>query len=81
MSHTLPTPLPRFDRRLLRAVETIVPVAERNEWLRTWEAELWHAHQSEVRRKGHGARRTADRSSAARIRRCSPLPAHMPLRR
>lgn len=45
MSRTLPSALPRFDRRLLRVVEPIVPAAERSDWLRTWEAELWHAHQ------------------------------------
>lgn len=34
--------LPAFDRRLLRAVERVVPVDERAEWTRTWQAELWH---------------------------------------
>jgi len=59
MSHTLPSPLPLFDRRLLRVVEPIVPAAERSEWLRTWEAELWHAHQYVG---GRSQQRTADLS-------------------
>ncbi len=49
MRSLLPSPLPLFDRRLLRAVETLVPEAEREEWLRTWQAELWHMHH---RRRG-----------------------------
>jgi hypothetical protein len=44
MSQFLPSPLPPFDRKLLRAVEKIVPSAEREEWSRTWQAELWHMH-------------------------------------
>lgn len=36
--------LPWFDRNLLRAVERIVPADEREEWSRTWRAELWHMH-------------------------------------
>jgi hypothetical protein len=38
----LPSPLPPFDRNLLRAVERIVPRDEREEWSRVWHAELWH---------------------------------------
>ena len=44
MRPALPSPLPIFDRGLLRAVEKIVPPAEREEWSRTWRAELWHMH-------------------------------------
>jgi hypothetical protein len=44
MSPHVPPPLPRFDRTLLRAVEKIVPAAGRVEWMRTWQAELWHTH-------------------------------------
>jgi hypothetical protein len=44
MSPHAPPPLPRFDRTLLRAVEKIVPTAARADWLRTWQAELWHTH-------------------------------------
>ena len=44
MSHILPSPLPLFDRNLLRVVERIVPAAEREEWSYTWRAELWHIH-------------------------------------
>jgi hypothetical protein len=36
--------LPRFDRNLLRVVEKVVPASEREEWARTWSAELWHMH-------------------------------------
>jgi hypothetical protein len=53
MSHLLPSPLPFFDRNLLRAVEKVVPSAEREEWSRTWEAELWHMHH---RRRIHSSR-------------------------
>jgi hypothetical protein len=48
---TLPNPLPNFDRRLLHAIERIVPAAQRPEWSRTWHAELWHMHhRSRARR-------------------------------
>jgi hypothetical protein len=36
--------LPPFDRKLLGVVERLVPIAEREEWSRTWKAELWHMH-------------------------------------
>ena len=48
MSPRLPSPLPSppllpsFDRNLLRTVATIVPAPEREEWSRSWQAELWH---------------------------------------
>ncbi|HEY4355913.1 MAG TPA: hypothetical protein VGN16_09210 [Acidobacteriaceae bacterium] len=42
--HSLPTPLPPFDRKLLRLMRLAVPAAERDEWLRSWQAELWHQH-------------------------------------
>ncbi|HEV2619328.1 MAG TPA: hypothetical protein VGU23_05255 [Acidobacteriaceae bacterium] len=41
MTPQLPSPLPRFDRNLLRAAR-IVPRCEREEWSRVWHAELWH---------------------------------------
>ena len=50
MSHPLPSPLPPFDRYLLSVMERLVPASEREEWLLSWEAELWHKH--------HLARRT-----------------------
>jgi hypothetical protein len=40
----LPARLTPSDRKLLRALSVIVPVDERAEWLRTWQAELWHNH-------------------------------------
>ena len=42
MTVQLPSPLSRFDRNLLRAVEKVVPSAERAEWRRAWQGELWH---------------------------------------
>lgn len=50
MNHLLPSPLPPFDRYLLAVMEKFVPALEREEWLLSWEAELWHKH--------HLARRT-----------------------
>ena len=44
MSPVLPLPLPLFDTQLLRISERIVPIAERAEWSRSWQAELWHLH-------------------------------------
>lgn len=40
----LPTPLPPVDRALLRMMRFAVPPAEREEWMRSWQAELWHQH-------------------------------------
>ncbi len=52
MSHT-PTPtLPAFDRKLLGVVERLVPLAEREEWSRAWQAELWHMHHRRALRPG-----------------------------
>ncbi|HZY64083.1 MAG TPA: hypothetical protein VFE38_16315 [Edaphobacter sp.] len=44
MKQLLPSPLPRFDHNLLRVVQRLVPGEERDDWSRTWEAELWHLH-------------------------------------
>jgi hypothetical protein len=44
MSQTSTPTLPPFDRKLLGMVERLVPLAEREEWSRTWQAELWHLH-------------------------------------
>jgi hypothetical protein len=52
MNPHLPPPLPLFDRTLLRAVETVVPAPARADWLRTWQAELWHTHH----RRDHSRR-------------------------
>jgi hypothetical protein len=38
----LPSPLPRADRLLLALAQWIVPSEEREDWLRCWQAELWH---------------------------------------
>jgi hypothetical protein len=39
------------DRRLLTAMQRIVPAPERDEWTRSWYGELWHARE---RRRGSG---------------------------
>ena len=53
MTHPLPSPLPLFHRTLLRFVQKLVPVSERAEWLRAWQAELWHMHHcGRTRRAG-----------------------------
>jgi hypothetical protein len=59
MSANAVSPLPWFDRNLLRAVEKIVPAGEREEWLRTWRAELWHMHHR-ARRNERTGRRAKD---------------------
>jgi hypothetical protein len=40
----LPSPLPRTDRMLLRASLRLTPPDDRENWLRCWQAELWHRH-------------------------------------
>jgi hypothetical protein len=45
MSHPVPPPLPAFERNLLGMVGNLVPPHEREEWSRTWQAELWYMHQ------------------------------------
>ncbi|HEX5284420.1 MAG TPA: hypothetical protein VFW30_09885 [Bryocella sp.] len=46
MIPALPSPLTRTDCLLLAATQRLVPIAEREEWLRSWQAELWHrSHQ------------------------------------
>jgi hypothetical protein len=53
MSHMLPSPLALLDRGFLRFVQKFVPRAEREEWLRSWQAELWHMHHvTQIRRTG-----------------------------
>lgn len=42
MIPALPSPLTRSDRLLLAATQWLVPIAEREDWLRSWQAELWH---------------------------------------
>jgi hypothetical protein len=45
MTHELPC----FDRRLLRLAAKLVPAADREEWSRAWQAELWHLHHRRTR--------------------------------
>jgi len=44
MTSSLPSPLPVLDRTLLYFACKLVPLAERSDWLRCWQAELWHRH-------------------------------------
>lgn len=44
MTRPLPSPLPSRDCALLRVALRIVPEDERQDWLRCWQAELWHRH-------------------------------------
>jgi hypothetical protein len=46
MSQVSFKPLPRLDQRLLSTMSRIVPHADRDEWTRTWHAELWHLRHS-----------------------------------
>ena len=45
MSQAFPPMLPRFERNLLTIIRRLVPAQEREEWSRTWQAELWYMHQ------------------------------------
>jgi hypothetical protein len=47
MSQVLVPTLPSFDCRLLTAVQKLVPRSEREQWLRAWQAELWHVHHDD----------------------------------
>jgi hypothetical protein len=51
MSQTSAPMLPPFDRKLLGVVERFVPLAEREEWSRAWQAELWHMHHRPDQRR------------------------------
>jgi hypothetical protein len=45
MSPLLSPTLPSFERSVLSIVRRLVPSHERDEWSRTWQAELWYMHQ------------------------------------
>jgi hypothetical protein len=45
MSRPVRPTLPGFERNLLSVVRRLVPAHEREEWSRTWQAELWYMHQ------------------------------------
>jgi hypothetical protein len=62
MSSLLTVPLPSFDRKLLRVVEWVVPAAERADWARTWQAELWCVHHLGRRSSRQGLAMLADLS-------------------
>lgn len=44
MNRAVLASLSRFERILLRVVSKLVPIHEREEWSRTWWAELWYMH-------------------------------------
>ena len=52
--------LPRFDRALLSGIEKMVPAADRDEWSRAWQAELWHVHHRRGDRRLRRASATRD---------------------
>jgi len=58
--------LPRFDRTLLRLVQTVVPHEDREDWSRTWHSELWYMHHR-CTRKPHSSR-SSSKSSWQRLR-------------
>jgi hypothetical protein len=45
MSHPVCPTLPVFERNVLSIVSRLVPLHEREEWSRIWQAELWYMHQ------------------------------------
>jgi hypothetical protein len=50
MTTPLPSPLPALDQRLLALSARLVPAQQRADWLRCWQAELWHSHNADRRR-------------------------------
>ena len=60
MSQTSAPALPPFDRKLLGVVERLVPLAQREEWSRAWQAELWHMHHRRGQRHGSALLAMAD---------------------
>lgn len=54
MMPALPSPLSRADSLLLAATEWLVPNAEREEWLRSWRAELWYRSHRRAARTAPG---------------------------
>ena len=50
MSPLLSPTLPSFERSVLSIVRRLVPSHERDEWSRTWQAELWYMHQRSCHR-------------------------------
>ena len=46
-----PSPLPLFHRAILRSVQHLVPAAERDDFLRSWYAELYHMRHCVPRRR------------------------------
>jgi len=57
---TRPSPLPFFHRAVLRSVERIVPDAERDDFVRSWHAELFHMLHCIPRRRLGTLRRHVD---------------------
>ena len=53
---TRPSALPLFHRAVLRTVQPVVPAMEREDFLRTWSAELYYMHHCVPRRRLSGLR-------------------------
>ena len=60
MSRPSLSSLPLFDRSLLRTLEGLVPQADRDEWSRAWQAELWHVHHRGAQTRKRSAVATRD---------------------
>lgn len=54
MIPALPSPLPRADRVLLAATQWLVPVSDREDWMRSWQAELWYRSNARPGRPAPG---------------------------
>jgi hypothetical protein len=54
MTPALPSPLSRADRLLLATTQWLVPVTERDEWFRSWRAELWYRSHRPAARPAPG---------------------------
>jgi len=51
MSQPVRPTLPGFERSLVNVVQRLVPVYEREEWSRSWQAELWYMRQRSHHRR------------------------------
>jgi hypothetical protein len=54
MMPALPSPLTCPDRLLLAAAQWLVPARDRDDWLRSWRAELWHRSHRRAPKRAPG---------------------------
>lgn len=54
MIPALPSPLSRADHLLLAATRWLVPATEQEEWIRSWQAELWYRSHGRTARSAPG---------------------------